>query len=62
MSPLQIILRQREERLVVFAAEELQRYVRRLFGFHPPICRAESGGEAETSILLGGDANESLSE
>jgi hypothetical protein len=62
MSPLQIILRQPEESLVVFAAEELQRYVRRLFGFHPPICRGESGGDAAASILLGGAANESLSE
>lgn len=62
MNPLQIVLRQPEEPLVVFAAEELQRYVRRLFGFHPPICCGESGGDAATSILLGGEVNESLSE
>ena len=62
MIPLQIVLRQPEERLVVFAVEELQRYVRRLFGFHPPVLRGRSGGDAETSILLGGETNQSLSE
>ncbi|MFH1009274.1 MAG: hypothetical protein V1800_17505 [Candidatus Latescibacterota bacterium] len=62
MNKLQIVLRQPEEPLVVFTAEELQRYVRRLFGFHPPIIRGQSGGDGATSILLGGDPDESSSE
>ncbi|MEA3476675.1 MAG: alpha-glucuronidase family glycosyl hydrolase, partial [Bacteroidota bacterium] len=62
VSKLQIILRHPDDPLVVFAAEELQRYVRQLFGFQPSLFRGETDGDAWTTILLGVEIDESLSE
>lgn len=53
--PLQIILRQPHEPLVTLAAEELQRYVRQLFGFHPPLCRGQDSRGAQSSTVVGAD-------
>lgn len=57
---LAILVRQPEEALVRYAGEELQRYVRRLFGFHPPSYLQELKTRARTVIVLGGP-DESLS-
>ena len=62
VSKLQIILCHPDDPLVVFAAEELQRYVRQLFEFQPSLFRGETGGNAATTILLGAEIDESLSE
>ena len=59
---LAIVLREPVGPLVEYAAQELQRYVRQLFGFHPPLYRERIGQPASTAILLGGPANEPLSE
>ncbi len=59
---LQIIINQQDDPLVNFAAKELQRYVRVLFGFHPPIYQGKTdSGNAKASILLGGEVDKSLS-
>ena len=63
VSKLQIILRHPDDPLVVFAAEELQRYVLQLFGFQPSLYRGETGGgDFAMIILLGAEIDESLSE
>ena len=62
MSTLAIVLREPGEPLVEYAAKELQRYVRHLFGFHPPIRRRSADPGADNTVFLGGPASEVLSE
>ena len=62
VNKLQIIIRQPDEPLMVFAAGELQRYVRQLFGFQPSLFRGETDRDVATTILLGWEVDESLSE
>ena len=68
VTPLQIVLSQPDEPLVKLAAEELQRYVRQLFGFTPPIRRTQNAVEASdpapshVSILIGAEPSEELPE
>ena len=63
VNELQIIINQQDDPLVVFAAEELQRYTRILFGFTPPVFRkGTKHGNAKTSIVLGGKVDPSLSD
>jgi len=60
--PLHIVLRQEREPLVALAAEELQRYVRQLFGFSPPICREGSCREPGCRIEVGAESSEALTD
>jgi len=63
VNELQIIIQQPDDPLVVFAANELQRYARELFGFTPPIFRdGKDHGNSKTTILLGGKVDKSLSD
>ena len=63
VNELQIIIHQPGDPLVVFAANELQRYVRELFGFSAPIFRdGKDHGNSKTTILLGGKVDKSLSD
>ena len=54
MDQLHIHLLEPQEPLVVHAAEELQRYARRLFGFSPLIQRGDGRTDAAHHVLLGG--------
>ena len=54
--PLQIILAQPDEPLVELAAEELQRYVRRLFGFNPLILRCQDDARGQRATGAAGSA------
>lgn len=62
MKPLQIILRQAGDPLVRFAAEELQRYILKLFGFHPPVFHTPSEEQTTYTILIGGFEQTTLSD
>lgn len=65
--PLQIVQHQPHEPLVALAAEELRRYARLLFGFQPPVCRADGPGAqgraaAAPCIEVGARPAEALSD
>lgn len=61
MSTLAVVSRQFDEPLVRYAVEEIQRYVRRLFGFHPPLCYNEADARADAVLLIGGPVAVDLS-
>lgn len=67
-APLEIMLYQQQEPLMALAAEELQRYVRRLFGFHASIRPADGNAHLPFSpsppdrIIVGQEPAEVLGE
>lgn len=63
VNELQIVINQQDDPLIIFAANELQRYVRELFGFSPHIfLEGENHENSKTTILLGGKVDKSFSD